>query len=318
VPGDHYTVERNPRYYLASAGLPYLDRVVFRVAASEEAALRELQAGTITSTPGGSPMSTSGLDLDKLPTYERLTKYRLVATSVSARFEALFFNLRNIVLANHPEVRQAMSLAIDRRALVTMARHGFASPLCTDHPSGIHPGYGPTDHEDCPEFDLAAANKLLDDSGWVKGLDGVRTRHGQRLEFEYSTTTNVAWRDASQAIVQRDFMAIGIKLDIQNYSQHGLYADLLAGGEASPPTGAVAGHYDVAEYGNQFGYDPDDSFLLACDQIPPNGANFGFYCNPALDALYQQESRAVEPGMRQKLFDGIHNIDLTDLPFIVL
>jgi peptide/nickel transport system substrate-binding protein len=163
-----------------------------------------------------------------------------------------------------------------------------------------------------------AANKLLDDTGWVKGLDGVRTSHGQRLEFEDSTTTNVAWRDASQAIVQHDFMAIGIKLDIQNYSEHGLFGALLPGGEASPPTGAVAGHYDIAEYGNQFGYDPDDSFLLACDQIPPNGANFSFYCNPALDALYQQESRAVEPGMRQKLFDGIHNIDLTDLPFIVL
>jgi peptide/nickel transport system substrate-binding protein len=315
VHGDHYTLERNPRYYRAGAGLPYLDRVVFRVV-SEEAGFQALQAGTITSYPGGNP--TSGLDLDKLPTYERLTKYRLVAALVSARFEALVFNWHNIVLASHPEVRQAMSLAIDRQALVTVARNGYASPLCTDHPSGIHPGYEPADPENCPELNLAAANMLLDDSGWVKGPDGVRTRHGQRLEFEYSTTTHVAWRNASQAIVQRDFMAIGIKLDIQNYSEDGLYGTLLPRGDASPPTGAVADHYDIAEYGNQFGYDPDDSFLWACDQIPPNGFNFSFYCNPALDALYQQELRAVEPGTRQKLFDGIHNIDLTDLPFIVL
>ena len=30
IPGDHYTLVRNPRYYRASEGLPYLDKVVFR------------------------------------------------------------------------------------------------------------------------------------------------------------------------------------------------------------------------------------------------------------------------------------------------
>ena len=30
----------------------------------------------------------------------------------------------------------------------------------------------------CPEFNPAAANKLLDDNGWVKGADGVRTKGG--------------------------------------------------------------------------------------------------------------------------------------------
>ena len=31
VPGDHYTLVRNPRYYRAREGLPYLDKVVFRI-----------------------------------------------------------------------------------------------------------------------------------------------------------------------------------------------------------------------------------------------------------------------------------------------
>ena len=31
IPGDHYTLVRNPRYYRASEGLPYLDKVVFRI-----------------------------------------------------------------------------------------------------------------------------------------------------------------------------------------------------------------------------------------------------------------------------------------------
>ncbi len=31
VPGDHYTLVRNPRYYRAGEGLPYLDKVIFRM-----------------------------------------------------------------------------------------------------------------------------------------------------------------------------------------------------------------------------------------------------------------------------------------------
>src|SRR6266496_5480504 len=30
-PGDHYTMVRNPKYYQAAQGLPYLDKVVFRI-----------------------------------------------------------------------------------------------------------------------------------------------------------------------------------------------------------------------------------------------------------------------------------------------
>ncbi len=60
------------------------------------------------------------------------------------------------------------------------------------------------------------------------------------------------------------------------------------------------------------------SWILACDQIPPKGYNVDFYCNPALDALYQQELATADPGVRQQIFDQIHEIYLKELPFIVL
>ncbi len=43
VPGDHYTVVRNPRYYLAREGLPFLDKVVFSGINSAELGLKELR-----------------------------------------------------------------------------------------------------------------------------------------------------------------------------------------------------------------------------------------------------------------------------------
>jgi peptide/nickel transport system substrate-binding protein len=163
----------------------------------------------------------------------------------------------------------------------------------------------------------------LDNHGWVKGADGVRTKGGQRLEFEYSTTTGIAFRSADEAILQRDFLEIGIKLDIQNYPGNTFFGTILPGGKASPPTGAVTGRFDIAEYQWSFDYDPDDSGLLSCDQIPSaannfSGGNYDFYCNPTLDALYKQEVATPDQGVRQQLFVQIHQIYLTDFPFITL
>jgi ABC-type transport system substrate-binding protein/serine/threonine protein kinase len=306
VPGDHYTVVRNPRYYRAREGLPYLDKVVYRIVSDQDP---DLRAGTITSA------WLLG-DLSQVQAYQRLTHYTLLTSPTSATFEAMWFNFHNTVLASHPEVRQAIAMAIDQQALIQQARHGFATPLCTDHPSALHPGYQPT--APCPAFDPASANKLLSDNGWMKGPDGVRTRGKERLEFEYSTTTNVDWRSEDEAIVQRNFAAIGIKLDIQNYPRAIFFGPFLTGGKASPPTRAAAGRFDIAEFQQGYGYDPDDSFLLSCDQTPPNGYNVTFYCNHALDVIYQQELATVDPGVRQQEFEQLHYIYLTEFPFITL
>jgi peptide/nickel transport system substrate-binding protein len=200
---------------------------------------------------------------------------------------------------------------IDHQALIKEARHGFASPLCTDHGPTYHPGYQP--NAPCPVFDPAVANQLLDDNGWVKGPDGVRTKGGQRLEFEYSTTADDSWRIDDELIIQRNMRAIGIKLDIQNYPSSQFFGYLF-NAKASPPTGAVTGRYDIAEFETNLGYDPDDSSSLACD----GGSNFDFYCNSALDALYKQEQATVDPSVRQQIFVQIHYLYLTEFPFIVL
>ena len=136
VPGDHYTLVRNPQLLPRQrrAALPGQGRVPHR--RCRTLILKDLQAGTITSglvhgcEQGARRTSAS-------------THYTLVTSPTSASFEALFFNFHNTVLASHLEVRQAMAMAIDQQALISMARHGLATPLCTDHPSAMHPGYEP-------------------------------------------------------------------------------------------------------------------------------------------------------------------------------
>ena len=146
----------------------------------------------------------------------------------------------------------------------------------------------------------------------------MRAKGNQRLEFEYSTTANNPWRLDDEAILKRNFQAIGIKLNIQNYPASTFFGPFLTGGLPSPPTGAVAGRFDIAEFAVSYYYDPDDSPSFACDQIPPKGINFGFYCNSALDTLYKQELSTIDPVKRASIFGQIHQIYLAHLPFIAL
>jgi peptide/nickel transport system substrate-binding protein len=306
-PGDHYTLVRNPHYYRASEGLPYLDKLVFRVVAEEDSVNKDLLAGSVTVVPYWDPAKKLEL--------QRLTHYTVLTDSTSASYEALYFNFHNVVLATHLEVRQAMATAIDQQALIAMALKGRGMPLCTDHPSALHPGYDPG--APCPPFNPASANKILEDNGWVKGTDGVRSKNGQRLEFEYSTNAQggrLGWRLETQAIIQHNMQAIGIKLDIQNYTRDTFFGSFLTAGKASPPTGAVAGRYDIAEYATGVGYDPDDSTWFQCN----SPSNTTYYCNPALDALYKQELSTGDAGVRQTIFVQLHEIYLTELPFITL
>lgn len=300
LPGNHYIVIRNFKYYLAAQHLPYLDKVIFRVASNPQRTLADFQNGSVDS----------GWFIDAVNSapYRKLTHYTLSMNTKSTDYEALYFNFHNTILASNPDVRTAIAMAINHAALIKTARYGQAVPLCTDHSAALQPGYQA--NAPCPKFDVNAANALLDHDGWVLGTDGYRSKNGQNLEFKYSTTQNVPWRLAGEALIQQDLQAIGIKLDIQNYSTLTLYSSILVGG--------TPGTYDIAEIDNSLNYDADDVALLACNQFPPNGFNIDFYCNHALDALYTQEQSTINPAARQTAFNAIHQIYLTDFPFITL
>ncbi len=301
-PGDHYIIVRNPKYYQAAQGLPYLDKVVFRIVPDQNTILKDLQSGTVDSA--------WFLDVSKALAYQSLSDYKVVADgggsgTNSYSWEGIWINFNNKILGDNPEVRQALSMAVDQQALIQVARRGLAAARCQDHPSVQVPGY--TASLTCPKFDLSAANALLDQHGWVKGADGVRSKNGQRLEFQYSTTAGNLWRSDDQLINQANFLKIGIKVDIMNYPASTFFGNVL-------PTGKP-GQYDIAEFASNGTYDPDNALILACSE--KGTGNLAFYCNPQMDALFTQEQSTGASTARQQAFDGINQLEVTDFPFIV-
>ena len=301
APGDHYTVVKNPKYYLASQGLPYLDKIVYRIVTNQNTILKDFQAGTIDSA--------YFLDVTKFLAYQQLAPtFKIYTNPHASNFEAFYFDFHNPILGTDVNVRKAMAMAVDHNALIQTARRGYASPLCTDHGQSYVPGYQA--NASCPAFDPAAANALLDQDGWVKGSDGLRHKGGKTLEFQYSTTANNFWRADDELVLQQNMNAIGIKLDIHNYPASTFFGTFLTDGKP--------GTFDIAEFEDSFSYDADDYSLLACSQIPPAGFNITFYCNKQLDALYTQEEATFDPTARQAAFNQIHQIYLTEFPFVTL
>ena len=301
-PGDHYTLARNPNYYLASQGLPYLDKVVFRIVTDQNTILTDAQAGTIDSA--------WFLDVTKALAYNSLSNYQTIGDGGgtgknSYSWEALWLNWNNKIISGNPEVRQAMAMAVDQQSLILVARRGFASARCQDHAPVQVPGY--TANLTCPKFDLNAANSLLKSKGWVMGSDGVYAKNGQRLEFQYSTTAGNLWRSDDQLINQANFKKIGIKLDIQNYPASTFFGSFLPAG--------VPGKYDIAEFAESGSYDPDNSIYLTCAE--KGSGNLAFYCSQQMDALQKQQLSTGDNTARQTAFDGINNLEVTDVPFIL-
>ncbi len=139
----------------------------------------------------------------------------------------------------------------------------------------------------------------------MKCPDDVRTKNGQKLEFQYSTTAGNLWRSDDQLINQASWKKLGIMVNIQNYPASTLFGAFL--------TDAKPGVYDIVEYATGVGYDPDNSFLFQCN----SPSNTTYYCSPELDKLYKQQLSSADPSVRQQAFNQIHQIELTDFPFIV-
>jgi peptide/nickel transport system substrate-binding protein len=122
-----------------------------------------------------------------------------------------------------PRVRRALSAAIDRRRIVTVAVHGFGEPATGAIPA-THPFASPAP----PAFDRARAIALLDSAGWVRGADGLRRREGRTLSLTLLTVGSAD--NAAEQLIQSDLAQVGVRVAIRQRE----LASFLAEARATP------------------------------------------------------------------------------------
>lgn len=195
-PGTEVVVNRWDGYqgtnipYIANPGPAYLDSVKWVPILEAGQRANEIEGGTVHVVKNPAPQDTERLQANG----------DLVVTS--------FPSLSNYFLGlNHGQtkygfddinVRQAISMAIDRQSLVdsiffgqAVATYGPIAPNYKWYEAGV---------EQFNQFDPEQAKSLLDQAGWAEGSDGIRAKDGQKLSF--TVVSNDLYQPTTAAIDQ--------------------------------------------------------------------------------------------------------------------
>jgi peptide/nickel transport system substrate-binding protein len=200
------------------------------------------------------------------------------------------FNITHPAVSD-PLVRQALRLALNRQELVDKVEHGVGvvqdSALPVNAPYFVDMGTTP--------YDPAKANALLDQAGWSRGADGIRTKNGVKLDLVVATVTGRRDVDAQIALVGKDWKQVGARIHVRHYPETLMFAPPQQGGVI------YGDQWDVITFA--WAADPlgDFSSLYGCNAFPPNGQNDLHWCNTkaqrAMDALlghYEQSQRNAD------------------------
>jgi peptide/nickel transport system substrate-binding protein len=222
IPGESIRLERNPAYYRADEGLPHLDAVLFKVKTElSEELLASDECQVIAQdviAPEAVTAVLSAADAGQVQAHVVNSPF----------FEQIAFGIEPIdeYASTRPawfadaQVRQAITMCIDRQRMVDELLNGRAELIHTFVPAG-HPLF-PDDLTIWP-YDPTAGNELLDSLGFadIDG-DGVREQPGAAEEpetavpfrFRLSTDAASPLRARVVEMVQADLAQCGLAADL--------------------------------------------------------------------------------------------------------
>jgi peptide/nickel transport system substrate-binding protein len=210
-----------------------------------------------------------------------------------------------------PKLRAALSHAFDRKQIIDVVFRGRAIPSATLL-TPISAPYLNTQLK--PEaYDLALANKMLDQLGYKRGSDGIRRTPGTSshpMSYGVITSTSVSGVDREFAIVRDSFAKIGVKLTQRSYDFTTAFAEI------TKPKNQYL-DYDLMMW-DWVGYtDPEFVFsVVGCDQY--GGWSDTAYCNKAYDKLFSQQGVTLDPVKRKQIIWKMQEILYRDKPYIQL
>lgn len=156
--GQRYVMKRNDKYPLAPGGKAAVSKVEYRIYPDVNTMMLALRNGDIDLM--GTPVPTSAAK-----TFQGDSKIKLAKVGALG-FAHLTYNMNNKDLAK-PEVRQALSMAVDTKAIIASVLQGDAQQMAGPI-SPIFAEYDNTEIQPYP-FDPAGAKAKLTAAGYKDG-----------------------------------------------------------------------------------------------------------------------------------------------------
>jgi peptide/nickel transport system substrate-binding protein len=272
TPQQEIVLTRNERFY--DKDRPYLDRVVMRFIRDPSSALTQILSGEIDFfpqiPPDQAPRVKADHDLDLITYWSNL--YVFVS-----------WNNADPLFADR-EVRRALTLAIDRKAIVDtiLGQYGrvAVSPIISSvwaHDGTLQPF----------PYDPAQAREILAARGWKDSNgDGVLDRRGKPFAFDLVSNAGNQQRNDAAVMIQSQLAKVGIRVT-PRVLEFNTLVDLLD-----------AGKYQAGIMGLSLDTSLDLTGAFHSRSIPgpeQEGTNFERYASPEADRLIDQI--AAEPDL---------------------
>jgi len=266
-----------------------LDTLVFSINKDPAVRLAKLRAGECQVSAYPAPADLPGIRAD--------ANLQLLDQS-GLNIGYLSFNTQKKPF-DDKRVRQALSMAIDRKAILDAVFLGAGQPAKNLIPPTV---WSYNDSIQPLPYDPAAAKKLLAEAGFPDGFE--TDLWAMPVQRPYNP-------DARRIgeLMQADLAKIGVKARIVSY-EWGEYRKRAAQGEHSMAQLGWTGDNG----------DPDNFFvpLAGCAAARPGGGNSAKWCNKAFDDLVNRAVTLTDKGERTKLYEQAQVIMREESPFFLI
>ena len=284
-----FHLRANKEYF---AGAPYIDRVTFRFYPDEEDMIAAYDRQEVMGMRSVSHKRAAEI-VSKKST--RLYEFPL------PRLFSVFFNTNKSVALAYDEVREAVALATDRQHIIDDVLGGHGT-VATGPFAPFVQGYVET----APLYDIARANALLDEKGWIRGEASIRAKNGTRLRFELAVPD---WPELMRTadLLRESWQVIGVQVDVKVLSQADLQQNVVRPRE-----------YEALLFGQGSMLDPDPYSFWHSSQKNDPGLNLAFYENKEVDGLLADARETLDTEKRRESFQKFQAIIASEHPAVFL
>lgn len=291
VPQTSISVERDPLYY--DAGAVHLDTITYRIMTDANIRAANLRSGDVQVADTISPQ-----DVDALVQEEGLGVLQIG----SLGYQAMTINIGNVdgtgeppgdvgtPLAQQADIRRALSMSVDREALVNTVFNSWYEPACS--PVSPDSPYASELSEDCVDYDPRAARALLESTG-------APVPFPITMQVTNSPDT-LRYAQALQAAVSEG----GFDLTIRPV-EYSTLLDVQTRGDFEALQLGWSGRIDP--HGNM------SNFLKT-----GGGNNYSGYSNPDVDRLLTEAAQSTDPAVRAELYGQVVKQVQIDNPILYL
>lgn len=291
-------------------GKPYIEHFTVRFYKNEADALSAYKSGSADALGGISPEAATTL---------KSSDYAVTSTSLPRVF-ALFFNQSNAPVFTNKEVRQALSISVDRNTLIKDVLKGWGAPEFGPIPPNLSgQPFVEIDDEIASSSEtstslIESAQKILTDKGWKLGGDNVFTKtvkNGKktdtvRLSFSISTS-NVPELKRTAEILKDTWTKLGADVNVQIFEPSDLTQKVIRPRK-----------YDSLLFGNVIGRDLDlFPFWHSSERNDP-GLNIALYTNIKADKALEALRNSSDASSRTAAFKAFSTEVENDVPAVFL